>query len=81
MTDCSDALKELYEYIDGELTDEKRAHIQQHLTDCSPCLEAFDFHAELGQVVAHKCREVVPDQLRDRIADALSAERSTEAPG
>ena len=50
MTDCNDALHELYEFLDGELTLERRAHIQQHLTDRSPCLETFDFQAELHLV-------------------------------
>ena len=73
MSNCDDALHELYEYLDGELTDERRAAIQHHLTDCSPCLEAFDFQAELRIVISQKCREEVPDSLKARIADALSS--------
>lgn len=68
---CEDALHELYGYIDGELTDETRAAIGQHLEDCPPCFEAFDFEAELKEIVANRCRERVPEALRSRIADAL----------
>ena len=71
MSDCNDALHELYEFLDGELTDERRAAIQHHLSACSPCLEAFDFQAELKIVVASKCRDEVPDALKARIAGAL----------
>ena len=71
MSDCNEALHELYEYLDGELTDERREAIQHHLTDCSPCLEAFDFQAELKIVIAHKCQDEVPDALKARIAGAL----------
>ena len=71
MTDCNDALHELYEFLDGELTPERRTYIQQHLTDCSPCLETFDFQAELRMVVARKCTDEVPDSLRSKILDAL----------
>ena len=71
MTDCNDALHELYEFLDGELTLERRAHIQQHLTDCSPCLETFDFQAELRQVVARKCSDEVPESLRSKVLEAL----------
>jgi mycothiol system anti-sigma-R factor len=69
---CSEALEELYTYLDGELTDDKRALIKGHLNDCNPCFEAFDFEAELRIVISHHCRDEVPESLRSRIADQLS---------
>ncbi len=74
MDDCNDALHELYTYIDGELTDGKRQVITAHLNACGECFEAFDFQAELRQVVAHKCRDEVPDALKDRIAQLIDDE-------
>ena len=74
MADCNETLRELYLYLDGQLTDEDRDHIQQHLDDCSPCLEAFDFEAELRLVVRSRCVERVPESLRARIARALERE-------
>jgi len=71
MTDCNDALHELYEFLDGELTDERRATISHHLTDCSPCLETFDFQAELKMVISQKCRDEVPESLKAKVAHAL----------
>lgn len=75
--DCDDALHELYGFLDGELTPERRARIQQHLEACPPCFEGFDFEAELRVVVARKCQEQVPDSLRARIAEAI---RASEGP-
>ncbi len=75
--DCDEALHELYGFIDGELTDERRGLIQRHLDDCPPCYEAFDFEAELRQVIAHRCRDTVPESLRHRIADAIGREKPT----
>ena len=71
MADCTETLRELYDYLDGELTEDRRLHIEQHLNDCSPCYEAFDFEAELRMVVRRRCTETVPEQLRERIARAL----------
>lgn len=71
MSNCDDAIRELYGFLDGELTDERRRRIRDHLDECSPCLEVFDFEAELRNVVATKCREQVPDSLKQRIAEAL----------
>jgi mycothiol system anti-sigma-R factor len=72
-TPCEEALQELYVYLDGELTDEKRSTIKGHLDDCNPCFEAFDFEAELRIVISTKCRDEVPDSLRTRIAQQISA--------
>lgn len=68
---CQDAISELYRYIDGELDDTARVRISAHLDACSPCLEAFDFEVELRRVVASRCQERVPDELRDRILNVL----------
>jgi mycothiol system anti-sigma-R factor len=69
--DCNDTLRELYLFLDGELTDDDRAHITQHLDDCSPCLEAYDFEAELRLVIKSRCTDQVPESLRARIARAI----------
>jgi len=80
--DCSETIERLYIYLDGELTDEIRIEIKRHLDDCPPCLDAFDFEAELRQVIADRCKDRVPDALRQRIHDALDeAERQRDGAG
>ena len=69
--DCADSLKELYSFLDGELTPDRRRHIQEHLDGCFDCYGAFDFEAELRIVVSRRCRDEVPEGLRNRVADAL----------
>jgi mycothiol system anti-sigma-R factor len=69
--DCDDAVHVLYEYLDGELTEERRILIQAHLESCPPCFEGYEFEYELRQVIARKCRDEVPADLRARIAAAI----------
>ena len=71
---CADAVERLYLYLDRELDEILMADVQRHLEECLPCLEAFDFEAELRQLVARKCRDEVPDQLRVRIVLAIQME-------
>jgi mycothiol system anti-sigma-R factor len=70
-SECQEALDTLYHFLDGELTPERRLAIQHHLDQCSPCLEAFDFEAELKMVVSRRCRDQVPEALRIRVSLAL----------
>ncbi len=79
--DCDNAIRELYTFLDGELTATRRAAIRGHLDDCHPCLEAFDFEAELRQVISHHCRETVPETLKARIAALLAEDLADLPPG
>jgi len=72
--DCVEAAHLLYHYLDGELTVERRVLIRQHLDDCPPCGQAFEFEAELRVVIAQKCREQVPPELVERVRKALGQE-------
>ena len=69
--DCDETIQRIYTYLDGELTVFKRQEIRRHLDDCSPCAKGFDFEMELRQVIASKCRDEVPVELRQRIAIQL----------
>ena len=75
---CAESLRQLHTYLDGELTADRRHAIAEHLDHCNQCLEAFDFEAELKQVIASRCRDQVPDGLRERIARAIQHDVGTE---
>jgi anti-sigma factor (TIGR02949 family) len=66
--DCDEAIRELDLFLDGELSDAARASIHRHLEQCPGCLEAYDFQAELKQVIAAKCQhDEMPADLLARI--------------
>jgi anti-sigma factor (TIGR02949 family) len=67
MSDCNDTLRELETFLDDELTPETRDAIHAHLEGCPDCLQAFDFHAELKAMIAHRCRGELPPGLLERI--------------
>ena len=73
--DCTETVRRLYDFLDGELTEERRQKIRIHLDHCGPCEEVFEFQAELRRVIADRCKDRVPDQLRHRIAEAIDRER------
>ena len=72
--DCNEAMHEIYHYLDGELTEEARRIIAHHLDLCPPCTNGYDFYAELRVLIARKCRDDVPAELRLRIARAIGHE-------
>jgi len=75
MGDCSETLKELETFLDGELSRAALDDIRSHLGDCPNCLEAFDFHAELKLVIAQKCRtDEMPAGLMARIEQCFQTD-------
>ena len=77
--DCDEAVRQLFSYLDGELTEERRREISVHLDDCAPCARAAGFEAELRAVIASRCKDRVPQSLVERIATALAAEARRES--
>ncbi len=71
---CTEALHEIYHLLAGELDDAKRAQIQTHLDECSPCAEPYDFYGELRRTLQQRCRDTAPPELLERIAQALEHE-------
>jgi len=66
---------QLYDFLDGELTEERRREITVHLDYCAPCAGAAEFEAELRAVIASRCKDRVPDALIRRIAEAIDEEQ------
>jgi mycothiol system anti-sigma-R factor len=71
---CDEAVHQLYYFLDGELTEERRILISEHLTYCGPCGGAAEFEVELRMVIANHCKDHVPESLKRRIADAIDEE-------
>jgi anti-sigma factor (TIGR02949 family) len=69
--DCQEAVRQLYAFLDGELTDELRHAFEAHLDACNPCVDVVTFEAELRRVIANKCQDRVPEELRQRITAAI----------
>ncbi len=68
MANCKQTIRELDAFLDGELPTDVREHIHEHLNDCTDCLQAFDFEAELKQAIRRKCRnDELPPGLLGRI--------------
>jgi len=65
---CDDVLSHVFEFLDHETDDARRAVIAEHLVDCSPCLRQFGIEQEFKALVRRRCGgDVPPPGLRDRI--------------
>ncbi|NBO54495.1 MAG: mycothiol system anti-sigma-R factor [Actinobacteria bacterium] len=72
MADCNETLAEIWRFFDDQLSEAARADIQSHLGECTDCLQAFDFYAELKTVVAKSVHDdTIPESLRIKIFECF----------
>jgi len=65
---CDDVLSHVFEFLDQETDDARRAVIAEHLDDCSSCLRQFGIEQEFKALVRRRCGgDAPPPGLRDRI--------------
>jgi anti-sigma factor (TIGR02949 family) len=70
--DCGAVTRQLYEYLDGELSPAVEARVHAHLADCAHCFELADFEtAYLRFLEARTRARGAPAHLRQRILDEL----------
>jgi mycothiol system anti-sigma-R factor len=71
-TDCSEVLHAVYGFLDGEIDDDAKHRIREHLDECAPCLRQFGIEQEVKMLVARCCRDDrAPESLRLRIVTRI----------
>jgi anti-sigma factor (TIGR02949 family) len=72
--DCIEVMRQLWDYLDGELTDERMEAIRAHLAMCQGCHPHFDFERAFLEAIAASCREhQAPGTLRRKVLATLRA--------
>jgi mycothiol system anti-sigma-R factor len=71
MITCAEAVKQLWEYLDGELPPESRAAVEEHLSFCRQCCGEAEFATELRAFLAREAAEEIPDDVRTRLLATL----------
>ena len=64
---CRDVVDELHTFLDGEVGPEYAAAITEHLAECPPCEDRAAFERRVRELIATKCTDCAPVELRERI--------------
>jgi anti-sigma factor (TIGR02949 family) len=70
--DCHEAARQLYEYLDRELTPATEAEVRAHLAACGHCFALFEFETAYLRFLEARARsQGAPEPVRRRIIDVL----------
>ncbi len=71
MITCAEAVKQLWAYLDGEVSAEDRAAVEEHLAFCRRCCGELEFAQELRRFLAASAAEELPPHVRTRLLSTL----------
>ena len=75
MLDCEAVMRQLWDYLDGELTPDRERAVRAHLAMCSRCQPQQDFEKSFMRALTASRREHSrPDAIKARVIAALRAE-------
>ncbi|MGH3085289.1 MAG: anti-sigma factor family protein, partial [Gaiellaceae bacterium] len=57
MITCAEAVKQLWQYLDGQLPVESRAAVEEHLSFCRRCCGEAEFAEELRAFLAREAAD------------------------
>ncbi|MBD0328935.1 MAG: zf-HC2 domain-containing protein [Thermoleophilia bacterium] len=71
MITCAEAVRQLWEYLDGLVDESQREQIEEHLAFCRRCCGELEFAEELRGFLATHAREELPPAVRERLTATL----------
>lgn len=71
MISCSEATKQLWEYLDATVDAATREAIEEHLNLCRRCCGELEFARELRRFLADASRDDIPPDVLRRLNQTL----------
>jgi anti-sigma factor (TIGR02949 family) len=77
MITCEEAVRRLWEYLDGTLDEADREAVDEHLSFCRRCCGEAEFAKELRTFLRSSADVELPEDVRARLTATLDELEST----
>lgn len=64
---CSEAVRQLWDYLDHAISPEDQAKVEKHLSFCRRCCGELEFAEELRSFLATSSAEEIPSPAKERL--------------
>jgi anti-sigma factor (TIGR02949 family) len=64
---CSEAVRQLWDYLDHAIAPEDQEKVEAHLAFCRTCCGELEFAKEMRTFLASKGSEEIPPEVRARL--------------
>jgi anti-sigma factor (TIGR02949 family) len=73
---CDQVIAKLWEYLDGELSEDQAEKVRAHLDICGRCFPQYNFQRAYKEFIRRSGEQPLPPGLRRRVFEAILAEES-----
>jgi anti-sigma factor RsiW len=74
MTTCRDTIHLLLDYLEGGLSEEARAKLEEHFSGCTPCEEFLATYRETPRLCRKALVTRMPSEFATKLTDYLRSE-------
>lgn len=71
MITCAEAVRQLWEYVDGTVDDTNRVLVEEHLARCRRCCGELEFTHELRRFLRNAAHDTLPADTLRRLNQTL----------
>lgn len=71
MISCADAVQQLWDYLENEVTAQDREAVEEHLAFCRRCCGEVEFAEELRTVLGEASEVELPPDVEARLVSTL----------
>lgn len=71
MITCAEAVRQLWEYVEQELSPTDRQRVDDHLALCRRCCGEMEFAEEMRSFMAHRPQADLPPEVNERFESLL----------
>lgn len=71
MITCAEAVRQLWDYVDGLVDEPQRQAVEEHLSFCRRCCGELEFAEELRKVLAAQANDELPGDVQARLLSTL----------
>jgi anti-sigma factor (TIGR02949 family) len=68
---CAEAVRQLWDYLDGLVDESERALVEEHLAFCRRCCGELEFAEELRDFLATHAEDGLPPDVHNRLTATL----------
>jgi mycothiol system anti-sigma-R factor len=68
---CAEAVKQLWDYLDGIVDESQRELVEEHLAFCRRCCGELEFAEELRTFLASHSEDRIPPEVHARLTATL----------
>jgi anti-sigma factor (TIGR02949 family) len=64
---CSEAVRQLWDYLDHAIAPEDKERVEHHLSFCRRCCGELEFAKEIRRFLASNSSEEIPSDVKERL--------------